>query len=479
MSGFNARALLGRMAVRETARATLEAVERRLDRVQIVGATVRATAPGTGVATVHIDGDPPGNVTQVPIASWELFDVGQRVYVVLFPPSGALLLGPAGAAVPWTPYPYDAPDPPFYSARNKTPTITELNTTGGFNTFTPGTNASSTVSSITLPADSIIVLCVGTRMYSAYKQVGSFTTTGIPLSWTRVGEKTVNADYFAGGNLYLYGGMWWAYNATGQTVNFTINWDTTTTGAKAFVSILACSDALRVQAGGTASATQTGSLDHSTSVTTLANYCQIVGLCVGGDGDYSAGGFNWYAASGCSIVTEDYSFLEDGYSGMCTVKRTSAVTTPGATTIGASGLSVDDADEFGLVIGLEVQGKPDVPVAGDGTIFSSYRVDGKRLAQRLCVVAGSTTTFGGGPLGLHLPPGIRAATTPTGGRQSIGGSMLVGTNEYRVRAVIPSGATYFDRILYQDGSSQFLDSTHPATLGSTFRLDLVGEIEIA
>jgi hypothetical protein len=57
--------------------------------------------------------------------------------------------------------------------------------------------------------------------------------------------------------------------------------------------------------------------------------------------------------------------------------------------------------------------------------------------------------------------------------------MLVGTNEYRVRAVALAGADSFSYVLYQDGSAQFLDATHPATLASTFRMDLTGIIEIA
>lgn len=479
----------GAGAIREIGRTIIDGVLKSVKDVTVKGATVRASVPGAATVVVHIDGDPPAEARSINLATQEFFEVGRRVYVILWPPSGALVLGGIGAATPWIPYPSDAPDPAFYSAQNFAPTITEAVGSLNYSQF-PATSATSSWTSVSLPAQSVVVFCLGSRLAGLPKRPSSWSVTGTPLDWQEVDELCGKASYFAGGELFLYAGMWWAYNDSAQTVDFTVTWDDTTTGAKVYANVLCASNVLRVQTPNQASdydtiydcdAAVVGSLTgtHTVNVTTQINYAQVVGFVVGADYDaLGAPNFGWSAASGCSIVAEEQAAYDDGYSGFCTVKRSSGVVTPGSTAIGATQTTLDGNNEFGLIMGLEIQGKPNVPVAGNGTFFSSYHLLGKELTQRLDIVAGSTTTFGGGPLGLHLPPGMTACSRPTGGSQSIPGTMVVGTNRYRVAAVIAAGAAYFDKILYQDAATQYLDATHPATLASTFRLNLKGAIEI-
>ena len=470
--------LIGRMMVRETARATVSAAKRAIPGVSVHGATVRSASPSAGVVVVHVDGDPPGEATQIAAADWEFVDVGQRVLVLLFPPSGAAMIGPIGAPATWSTYPSDYL--PWSSSFRKTPTLTTLYG----DTDTIAGDATSTIPNEDLTASRVLVLLISATCYgfsdeSTFTGASSVTNDGVPLQWTRAATRSEEVTV-GGGTQLSNAEIWWAYSTTTQTSSVTITWNGVTTDSDATLTLLSAENAERVQAGatGTAHDTADSSVVEIALTTTYDHAHVLVAAAVGKDD--SGGGPTWTsttAGAGDTIITTG-PVATDQYRRHVHMRTTAGVATPTATTVSFThaGLGTVTA---GVLAAMELVGTRDTPLIGDGTLHASYRLKGKSLELRLGVVAGSTTSFGSGNLAFRLPPGMTAASLPAGGRQSIGGSMLVGTNEYRVRAVALAGADSFSYVLYQDGSAQFLDATHPATLGSTFRMDLTGIIEIA
>lgn len=475
--------LLGRMMIRETARATVAAARRNLDGVTVHGATVRASTPGGGTIVAHIDGDPPGQATQMASSTGEFYQVGDRVLVLMFPPSGATVLGRADAPGPWQQYPSDWL--PWYSAQHKTPTITNLTVTEGHDVYPAGATTSS--HQVTLPADRLIVVTAGLQSILAggsgqtVPEISSVSNNGTGLAWEQVAAQSNDTDTDdtpAWGYAATRAEIWRAYNTTGQAVTITLTYSGDTTGCQMSVSVLSIADAAAIQdAAGTGVAIATADgVAAPASVTTTVDRAQIVAVTVGNPLTSNA----WdgaAAASGCTIITNSTQASGADYRYEWTLKRTSAVTTPAATSIGMG--IPGGADGYTATAAVEIMGTIDAPTIGDGTVSAWYRLRGKSLELRLGVVAGSTTTFGGGPIAFRLPPGMTVAASPAGGRQSISGTMLVGTNEYRIEAVALAGATSFSYVLYQDGSATVLSSSAPTTLGSTFRMNLNGTIEIA
>lgn len=456
------------MATRETARATIDVAKRQISSVNIIGATVRAAVPGSGLVTVHIDGDPPGQATPVAAAEWEFFDVGQRVLVELFPPSGAAMIGPIGPAAPWSPYPtgYDA----WTSSDRSTPTISQLT----LKSDTPA-GSTTTTASITMTTGRLVVILVSTLSTiggPAAPTVGSILNNGTQMGWRLRVQRTQSVPS-AGGNVECNVEIWEAYSYVTQTATVTLNWSGDTTGARVVAGFYECTNALAVQAGATGSSYDVGE-PFEVSVTTLFDHSHVLIVAAGAETSGS-GGWSLAADTGATELTDG----NDTYRAWWQGRTSAGITTPSVVTRGFNENGTAAGATF-VMAGLEIVGTPNSPAIGNGSLTAAYRLKGKSLELRLGVAAGSTTTFGGGALGFRLPPGMVASALPVGGIQSISGILRpASTNRYRLMAEIASGASYFDKIIYQDAAVQYMDSTHPIALTSSMLLSLGGVIEIA
>lgn len=469
-------ALLARQAVRETARATADMVMNKITKPTYVGATVtEAAAPGTGVVSVHLDGDVPGKSVAV-ACDWFLYRVGQRVLVLQFPPSGAFVVSADGPPEPWIDYPSDVAA--WTSQQHNTPTINTLQSGGDF----PGSVSSYEVGSNVDPqADTLLVLCIGwERQAGTGTEVADVTNTGIPLLWTRRVSASGNIHWQGSGGHLSNVEIWTAYNHQAQSnIDVEAIFDAALTPAPLIYALLECENADELQLGaGTGSSDGDAYDPYTCSVTTTVDRSQVVGVGVGSvDTGGALNTFAIAASAGCNLVVGYPPFPDAAFRWAGVVRRSSGVTNPGATTVGLTGDGAGTHDS--LLVGLEIIGTPDTPSIGDGQLVASYRVYDKTMHLGVVADAGASTDYGGGPIVLQLPPGFRASSRKA--VQSIGGVLLptgASGNLYRLQALILAGETKFFRTLYQDGSTQALDATHPVALGASTLLYWGGAIEI-
>lgn len=462
------KALLARGQVRETARATAELVRRKITVPTTVGATVTEVQPGTGVVSVHLDGDPPGQ--SVPVAcDWLLYQVGQRVIVHQYPPSGAVVLGPADPPAPWIDYPAGADA--WYSADHYTPTIGLADSTTDY----PVTNPTTTIGPVSLTAGQLVVVAIGTRtLGGTSKYAASIANSGAPLAWAEKVARTGLYNSFAIGDVATAASLWWAYVPVTQSVNITITWSDQVTGAECHIAVLDIDNADPLQIGAGSNSDEDAGSTASVSVTTTVDRSQIVGVAVGVDNDFNPP-WTWTASAGCTKISEE---TASGYAGEVVLRRSSGVTTPGATNIGAQGGGTGGAEEM-ISVAMEIIGTPSIPDIGTGELIANYRVYDKTMHLGLSIEADGTTDFGAGPLVPRLPPGFVAATRKP--IQSIGGYLLptgAAGNGYRLRAFILGGEAVFRRTSYSDAATQAMDATHPVALGAGTLLCYDGAIEI-
>lgn len=482
-----------RGAVRETAKATAALVARKIAVPQTIGATVtNVDAPGNGRVTVHLDGDPVGQ--SVPVAcGWDLYQVGQRVLVHLYPPNGAYVLGPADGPVPWIDYPFGVDA--WTSQQHKTPTLTDLSAFGQEWAF-PGDVSSYQLPSVTLAAGRLIVVPIGGISHTSGGGNGAWeftgiTNSGVPLEWERVVQRqavsTNSDDTFppAYSPADFTVAIFRAWSHVAQTVSLTAHFSKVIKPSPLLWNVISCADAAPIQAGAAAASNIDTQPNPSTvPVTTVVDRSQVVGIAMGTNATpvSSTALWNVAAATDCTLLARYPALGDEEFRGGGIVRRTSGVTTPGATTVGITGtptITTGRNVRF-VVAGMEIIGVPDLPVIGDGQLAASYKVDGKHMTLGVSVAAGPTTTWGNGPIVLQLPPGFRAS--PRKPIQSIGGMLLPtgdGGNMHRLQAFIRAGETAFYRTAYQDASSQALTGSNPVSLGSSTLLSWDGTIEIA
>lgn len=475
---------LARGQVRETARATAALVARQIQVPQVLGATVTAAVPTTGIVSVHLDGDPAGQSVQLASASWELYDVGQRVLVQLAPPSFAYLLGPVGPPAVWTPY-----TPTWTVDANSAPTITAL---GSHESATgkPSVGNRMRNTSITLTAGTVIYVVtatskndgtVGGGFASANRTTPPAVTSvsciagGITLAFYRLGGVTKN-NFFSSPNEFAGAiEVWMAYVTTGGSgVEIAAYFDDNVFG---WMHVIEAAGAKPNQSGA-AFATASGAAGSITaSLTTTATQSWVQGMIL------AQGGLTPVAGAGNSTAGKlDYSD-DNGTFGGVGQHATSWREFKSAATSG-SGTSVTINDTVvttdWIEVVWEILGAPSAPTIGNGTLRGSYRVRGKSMDLRVHILAGSTTTFGGtGNFTVALPAGFTASALPASVPQIIPGVLRpAGTNYYRVEGIIDPGASFF-KVVYADGGTQLWDATHPVSFASTGWLTLEGTIEIA
>lgn len=472
--------MLARQQVRETARATAELVRRQIQTPQVLGGTVTANQLAAGRVSVHIDGDPPGQSQQLESATWEQFQIGQRVYVLLYPPSGAVVFGPAGPTDPWIPYGVD-PQPPLWTTDNqKSPTISRLSAFGGGveDVSFPAGAATVTRGAGTLTAGRWVYVFVGAlSLNSTTPVISNFANSGAPLAWELVRSVNATMPTSAGatngrGILNLYR----AYVPVTQSTSISVTFSTDTTQYMVGMSVLSAANAHLLQTSAVSSAASGTTQNISQSVTTTDDHSAVIGAALQSSVTTS---LTVSAGASTSLLSSyDDADQPNEYRAFASASR--STTTPAATAIN---INSDQATNHSwLAIAIEVLGAADSPVIGDGQSIGYYRLRGKSMDLRIAINGGSTTAFGTGTYRLQLPPGFSASPRPPGGApQVLAGYMRPTTagNPYRVMAPIDPSATQFDRIIYQDNSSQALDSTHPTTLDAGFRLGLNGTIEVA
>lgn len=472
--------ILGRMAIRETGRATIAKTRSQVEQMQLVGATVRASRPGAKDITVHIDGDSPGDAFTIPTVTWEFFGVGQRVAVLLYPPSGAVVVGPLDTPPSWIDHPLGADA--WWAVDRKVPTVTEL-AQGSV-----GLGAGGTINqnvSANVDAKRLLIMCVlvmGGDSTPVATLDAIATTVGATVGWELLGSRSatglsVSGSGNASGRVYMYR----AYSHATEFRTFRL----TFTGANlfsAYWSLLSIADAQEVQ---TAAALRLSpnylfpfelGANRPESITTTIDHSQVISANIGFPAN--ADGFDSLAAAtGNTIVRTFREIGANEYRYGYITRSTSGATSPGAT---ATGMAASPPIGTIVTIAVEVIGVPNVPLIGDGQLAASYNLNGRTLTFGLAMKAGSTTTYGGGPIVPRLPPGIVASQRKP--IQSIGGILLpTGPtgNMYRLRSFIRAGQPAFFRTAYQDASATPLTATNPVSLGASTEMCWDGTIEIA
>jgi hypothetical protein len=117
------------------------------------------------------------------------------------------------------------------------------------------------------------------------------------------------------------------------------------------------------------------------------------------------------------------------------------------------------------------------PAIGDGTLKGAYRINGKEMAIRITLKAGSTTTYGTGFYTWSLPAGVVAKTSTTI-RQIVAGWIFDSSTSARgvVVGYIGSAGTAFSAANSFGTSS--VAQTIPFTWASGDEIHLTGVIEI-
>lgn len=463
--GFYDEGFLGHSydLIKETARATVSVVERKISKVEIHGATVKAADINKGTVSVHIDGDDADEVTTVATIDDQFYDWGTRVLVMLAPPSFAIMLGTTGHPPLWTPYGQD-PQPPLWTTDfQKQVTATGSNTVNTPSGSPSPYNTSNGVSFAQGKMYVVAVAVVGSPT-STQVTVTGVVNSGTDLGWTKVAEQS---QAQSGSHPYKHISLWKAYDTAGigfATISLVFTGDST--GYEFFTELITLTNAKQVQTG--AASAQNGT-HASQSITTTDDHSIVLGIAC--CDNYPNTNLAVSAGASTTLLHSNTTSL---YRGESVGYR--QVTAAGSGTVAWSwtGTSIFT----GISCAMEVLGVSDAPVIGDGISVGYYRLHGHAMDIRVEIVAGAATTLGTGTYRIQLPPGFSASDRPIGGIQAISGILVpAGTNRYRAAAEIAAGATQFDKVIYQDASTQYWDSTHPVTT-TGLRLALQGTIEV-
>lgn len=472
---------LFRSMIRETARATHTMTQRKITVVQDVGATVTAAVPGTGKISVHVDGDPVGQSEEIACATWELFDVGQRVLVQFFPPSGVVLLGPTGPPAPWTAY-----TPVWSGSGTRTPTVRAHTNVYHLSSAESASFVAPAVA--TVLGDVVIVRVSVIHKTSAPAVTG--VTSSPPLSWTKAITQSANdSGAIDGTTRNIVNELWWAPCATAlPALVVTATIDRAVHGN---AEVTVWKDAVATgPIGATHSDTLTSSAPGSVAFSSVTvptgtnSAFTSTGAVVGSDnGPITVNGQPVDLAvtvdSGAATTTQADENTTNGLGDFWDTARVLAYGNAN------SGLHVvRDANAtssiFGAQIKAEILGVPDAPILAAGILAGYYRLIGKTLHLRVHVVGGAGDTYGSGNYTLSLPPGLVASGTPAGGEQIIGGGMRpAGTNHYRIAGRVLAGAAIIDQVWFSDAATTPWSAASPVAFTTAGKLTLEGVLEVA